>query len=125
MEHKVKALQETKTIFNELKTDPTSLLFSIDEQDTKLLKKLKKLLYTKDKLLLKLIDLLKNNIKKVNNDKVPIRFDYVEKMEIDRPTLYGCDSPFQLLLAEVANLEFLGKSASVPNYALLIIDWYS
>ena len=125
MEHKVKALQETKTIFNELKTDPTSLLFSINEQDTKLLKKLKKLLYTKDKLLLKLIDLLKNNIKKVNNDKVPIRFDYVEKMEIDRPTIYGCDSSFQLLLAEVANLEFLGKSASVPNYALLIVDLYS
>ena len=64
MEHKVKALQETKTLFNELKTDPKSVLFSKDELDTKLLKKLKKSPYTKDKQLLKLIDLLENNIKK-------------------------------------------------------------
>ena len=64
MEHKVKSLQETKTIFNELKTDSKSAWFSIDELDTKLLKKLKKSMYTKDKQLLKLIDLLENNIKK-------------------------------------------------------------
>ena len=42
MEHKVKALQETKTIFNELKTDPKSALLSIEKLETKLLKKLKK-----------------------------------------------------------------------------------
>ena len=42
MEHKVKALQETKTIFNELKTDPKSVLLSIEKLETKLLKKLKK-----------------------------------------------------------------------------------
>ena len=64
MEHIVKALQKTKTIFNELKTNPKSILFSIDESDTKLLKILKKKSpYTKDKQLLKLIDLLENNIK--------------------------------------------------------------
>ena len=61
MEHKVKTLQETKTIFNELETDPNNVLFSIDE----LLKKLKKSLYTKDNQLLKLVDLLENNIKKM------------------------------------------------------------
>ena len=64
MEYKVKSLQETKTIFNELKTDPKSAWCSIDELDTKLLKKLRKSMYTKDKQLLKLIDLLENNIKK-------------------------------------------------------------
>ena len=61
MEHKVKTLQETKTIFNELETDPNNVLFSIDE----LLKKLKKSLYTKDNQLLKLVDLFENNIKKM------------------------------------------------------------
>ena len=64
MEHKVKALQETMTIFNERKTGLKRILFSIDELDTKLLKKLKKSSYTKDKQLLKLIDLLENNKKK-------------------------------------------------------------
>ena len=42
IKHKVKPLQETKTIFNELKKCPKNVLFSIDELDTKLLKKLKK-----------------------------------------------------------------------------------
>ena len=99
MEHKVKTLQETKTIFNELETDPNNVLFSIDE----LLKKLKKSLYTKDNQLLKLVDLLENNIKKINDKKVPIRLGYVEKKEIDRSTLYSFDGPFQLLHADVAN----------------------
>ena len=69
MEHKVKALQETMTIFNELKTRLKRILFSIDERDTKLLKKLKKSSYTKDKQLLKLIDLLENNKKKKKIEK--------------------------------------------------------
>ena len=115
MEHKVKVLQETKkTIFNELTTDAKSVLSLRDELNTKLLKKLKKSPFTKD-----------NKIKKINDDKVPIRLDYVEKREIDRSTVYSFDFPFQLLHADVGNLEFLGKLASVPNYALLIVDLYS
>ena len=64
MEHKVKTLQETRTILNELKANPKSILISIDELDLKILKKLKKSLCSKDKQLLKLTDLLENNIKK-------------------------------------------------------------
>ena len=75
--------------------------------------------------MLKLIDLLENNIEQINDNEVPIRVDYVEKREIDISTLYSFDGPFQLLHADVANLKFLGKSASVPNYALLIVDLYS
>ena len=126
MEHKVKVLQETKkTIFNELTTDAKSVLSLGDELNTKLLKKLKKSPYTKGKQLLKLIDLRENKIKKINDDKVPIRLDYVEKREIHRSTVYSFNFPFQLLHADVGNLEFLGKLASVPIYALLIVDLYS
>ena len=72
--------------------------------------------------MLKLIDLLKNSIEQINDKEVPKRVDYIEKRETDRSTLYSFDDPFQLLHADVANLEFLGKSASVPNYVLLIVD---
>ena len=125
MESKIKTLQKTKNIFEKLKTDPKSILFSEDKIDVKLLKKLKKSLYIKDKQLLKLIDLLENSIEQINDNEVPIRVDYVEKREIDISTLYSFDGPFQLLHADVAKLEFLGKSASAPNYALLIVDLYS
>ena len=79
-------------------------------------------------LFLKLINLIENDIDLVNktkDDKVPTRLDYVEKREIDRSTLYSFDGSFQLIHADVANLEFLGKSATNPRYALLIVDLYS
>ena len=41
MERKMKALQETKNIFENLKTHPKSVLFSEDKISNKLLKKLK------------------------------------------------------------------------------------
>ena len=76
----------------------------------------------------KLINLIENDINQINKtkeDQIPARLDYVEKGEIDRLTLYSFDRPFQLIPADVANLELLGKLATTPNYALLIVDLYS
>ena len=78
--------------------------------------------------MLKLISLIENYIDQINKtkeDQIPARLDYVEKREIDRSTLYSFDGPFRLIDADVANLEFLEKSATTPNYALLIVDLYS
>ena len=54
------------------------------------------------------------------NDKVknPTRVDYIKKREIDRSALYSFDEPFQLIHADVGNLEFLGKNATVQKYVL-------
>ena len=71
------------------------------------MKKLKKSKYLKDSQLLKLIRLADNK-DFLYDDKTPTRIDYVEKIEIDRSTLYSFDGPFQLLHADVGNLEFLG-----------------
>ena len=43
MEHKVKTLRETKIIFDELKIDRKTVLFSIDKLGTKELKKTEKI----------------------------------------------------------------------------------
>ena len=93
-----KVLKEARTIFNSLKTDPNSVLFSEEKIDK--LKKLKKLKCLKDSRLLKLI-LSADNKEFLDNDKVPTRTDYVEKREINRSTLYSFDGPFQLLHANV------------------------
>ena len=105
-------MQEAKNIFENLKTDTKSVLFSEEKLNMRLLKKLKQSSYSKDKLLLKLIDSIENNIGKINQvkeDQIPIRLDYVGKIEIDSSTLYSFDGPLQLTDADVANLEFLGK----------------
>ena len=57
-------------------------------------------------MLLKLIRLVEESID--DEEKIPIRVDYVEKREID-----------------VENLEFLKKSATTPRYMLLAVDLYS
>ena len=85
---------------------------------------MKKSKYEKNNELLKLIDLVGNK-DFLNDDKVPTRTDYVEKREIDRLTLYNFDGPFQLLHADVGNLEFLGKNATFPQYILVFVDLYS
>ena len=66
--------------------------------------------------------MLQNNIEEINDSKVLTKVNYVEKREFDRFTLYGFDGSFQLLHTDVANLEFLAKSAGVHNYAVLIVD---
>ena len=43
----------------------------------------------------------------------------------NRSTLYSFDGPFQRIHADVGNLEFLGKSVTVPRYVLLVVDLYS
>ena len=123
MENK-KLLKKPKTLFNNLKIDPSSVLFSEERIDNQLLKKLKKLKYLKDAELLKLINLADNN-NFLDDDNTPIRTDYVEKREIDRSTLYSLDGLFQLLHADVGNLEFLGKNATFPQSAIVIVDLYS
>ena len=75
--------------------------------------------------MLKLVNLADSKGVLDDGGKVLTRTDYVEKREIDRSTLYSFDSPFQLLHADIGNLEFLGKNATFPQYLLVIVDLYS
>ena len=68
----------------------------------------------KDREPLKLVNLADSKYF-LDDDIVLTRADYVKKREIDRSTLYSFDVPFQLLHADVGNLEFLGKNATFPQ----------
>ena len=98
MESKQKILQEAKIIFESLKTDEKSVLVSEEKLNLKLFKKLKKSKYANDKKLLKLINVAENSIEEFNRNgnKIPIRFDYVEKREIDRSIVLKV--PFKLCI---------------------------
>ena len=122
MEDEKKLLQKAKHIFKNFKTDPNSVLFSEEQIDNRLIKKLKSK-YAKDSLLLKLIGLAEQSID--DKEKIRTRVDYVEKRKTDRSTLYSFDGLFHLIHAGLGNLEFLGKSATTPRYVLLAVDLYS
>ena len=84
--------------------------------DKKLLIKLKKSKYTEDK------KVVNDNFDEQNTVK---RTDYIEKREIDHSTLYSFDASFRLFHADVANLEFLGKNTTFPQYLLVLVDLFS
>ena len=81
-----KEFKKAKNMFDDLKVDPSSVSFSEEVLDKKLLNKLKKSKYETGKLFYKLVNLIDS--KNVFDDgRAPIRTDYVEKREIDRSTL--------------------------------------
>ena len=69
MENKLKTLEETKNVFENLKTYPKSVLLSEEKINKGLFKKLKKSTYVKDKLFLKLINLIENGIDLVSKGR--------------------------------------------------------
>ena len=116
--------KKAKNIFNKLKIDPSSVAFAEETLDKKLLPKLKKSKYAEDKNFFKLVNLINNNNVIFDVDNVN-RTNYVEKREIDHSTLYSFSEPFELIHADVGNLEFLGKNATFPRYVLVIADLFS
>ena len=93
MEDKLKILQQAKTLFSELKTDPSSFLFSVGELNSRRFKKLKKSTYAKDKQLLKLITLAENAVEKLKEEKMPTRLDYVDQRSIALMVLFSSWMP--------------------------------
>ena len=119
-----KVLKERKNILSSWKIDPNSILLSEEKIGKRLRKKLKNSRYKKDSLLLKLI-LSADNTDLQDEDKIPTRADFVEKRETNRSTLYSFDGPFQLIHAEVGNLEVLGKNSATPRHVLMVVNLHS
>ena len=123
MDEDKKNLKIAKSTFDKLKIDPSSAAFAEEILDKKLLLKLQKSKYAEDKKIFKLVNLLENNI--IFEPDNVTRTDYVEKREIEHSTLYSFDAPFRLFHADVANLEFLGKNATFPQYVFVLVDLFS
>ena len=48
-----------------------------------------------------------------------------KKQYADRSILYSFDCLFEALQADIADIRFLGKSASDPKYCLLFVDLFT
>ena len=110
-------MNKLKKLFNRLQTHSKSMLFIQDKLNDYLLKKLKNSKYKKDKEFANRFDLLvdkKTDFNKRNDVySVPIKPEYVKiSDDIDRSTLYSIHAPFDLLHADVGDLQFLGKFAA-------------
>ena len=110
-----KLFKKAKNLFNSLKIDPLSTIFAEEKLDERLLNRLKKSKYETDKPLFKLVNITDSKFI-LDKDKAPTTANFVEKLEIGCSFLYTFDGPFELLHADVGNLEFLGKNVTCPQY---------
>ena len=102
-------------------------LFTEEKLNDKLLKRLKKSSYKKDKEFVNHLNLLENKedlLKQTKNEySIPIKAEFIKKSDdIDRSILYSIQAPFDLMHADIGDLRFLGKSAVDPKYYLLLVD---
>ena len=123
-------MDNLKKRFTKLQTDSKNVLFTEEKLSDKLLQKLKKSKYNKDKESGNTFNLLENKEDLFKKDgsrySIPIKAEYVQKSnDIDRSTLFSVQAPFDFLHADIGNLRFLGKSAADPKYCLLLVDLFT
>ena len=119
--------QKAKNLYRTLITDQKSIFYAMDAVTKGLVKKARTSLYPKDKVFVKIYNEIDNNSKKRNiiNEKPPLNTAFIEKQDVDRPTLYSFSGPFEVLHADIADIRFLGKSAADLKYCLLFLDLFT
>ena len=125
--------KQLKNLHKKLIENENSVLFATDKLNVKLLNRLKKSSYDKDKVFYNLFKKLENEQENEENEtaeqqqQVPFYTPFIEqRKDIDRSSaLYSIDGPLQLFHADLAYLRFFAKSAVDPKYALLCVDLFT
>ena len=115
-------MEKIKKLFSKLQIDSKSVLFMQEQLNEKLLKKLNKSIYEKDKEFLNIFNSIdRKNVFDKKDYSIPLKAEYVQKSDdVDRSTLFSFQGPFELFHADLGNLEILGKSATDPRYCLVL-----
>ena len=118
-------MSNLKKLFKNLQADSKSILFIEEKINYRLLKKLTKSMSETDK---KFVNLFNSHVDFLDDEKktAPIKTTFVEKKKVIlTDEQINFDGLFQLLDADIENLEFLGKSTADPKYCHLFIDLFT
>ena len=115
-----------QNLFSALQNDSKSVFYLNSAITKKLLKKLDKSPYQKDRVFKGIYQKLEDKELAEADDKIPLKTPFVEKKgDIDRSTLYSVEKPFKRVHTDIADLRFFAKSAVDPKYALLAVDLFT
>ena len=120
--------KQLKNLYKKLIKNENSVLFAVDQINTRLLNRIKKSSYDKDQVFYKLFKKLENEKEEdLIESQIPFYTPFIEqKKDIDRSSaLYTINGPLQFFHADLAYLQFFGKSAVDPKYALLCVDLFT
>ena len=86
-------------------------------------------MYPKDKVFVNIYNAISSKSGKkpvVLNENLPLNTPFIGKREdVDRSTLYSFSGPFEALQADIADIQFFGRSAADPKYCLLFVDLFT
>ena len=115
-----------QNLFSTPQNDSKSVFYLNSTITKKLLKKLDKSPYQKDRVFKGIYQKLEDKELAEVDDKIPLKTPFVEKKsDIDRSTLYSIEKAFKRVHADIADLRFFAKSAADPKYALLAVDLFT
>ena len=119
--------KQLRNLYRKLVDKEDSVLYAIDRLNERVLNKVRKSSYEKDKVFYKLFKKLENEDVIEENSKIPFYTPFVEqKKDIDRSSaLYTVNAPLQFFHADLAYLQFFAKSAVDPKYALVCVDLFT
>ena len=118
--------KRAKKLFSALQDDSKSVFYLNSTLTKKLLKKLEKSPYQKDRVFKNIYKNLEEKDITEAYEKIPLKTPFIEKKgDIDRSTLYSIEKPFKKVHADIADLRFFAKSAVDPKYALLAVDLFT
>ena len=118
--------KRAKNLFSALQNDSKSVFYLNSTLTKKLLKKLEKSSYQKDRVFKNIYKNLEEKEITEADEKIPLKTPFIEKKgDIDRSTLYSVEKPFKKVHADIADLRFFAKSTVDPKYALLAVDLFT
>ena len=120
-------VKRSKNLYKTLQKDDESVFYATEKVTNNLIKEAKKSSYHKEKVFLNFFKQLENvNVIEPEEPIIPTYTPFVEqKKDIDRSILYGINSPFDLLHADIADILFLAKSAVDPHNCLVVVDLFT
>ena len=115
-----------QNLFRNLQKDPKSVFYLVGNLSKSVIKKGSKSLYEKDKVFVSLYKQLDDKNIQQKCDILPAVTPFINmKSNVDHPTLFSVNKPFDLLHADIADTRFLAKSAVDPKYCLLLVDLFT
>ena len=115
-----------QNLFRNLQKDPKSVFYLVGNLSKSVIKKGSKSLYEKDKVFVSLYKQLDDKNIRQKHDILPAVTPFINmKSNVDHPTLFSVNKPFDLLHADIADTRFLAKSAVDPKYCLLLVDLFT
>ena len=112
-------------LFNALREDENSVFYVTDQITESLINKAKKSPYAKDKVFVNIYNELENK-NFISSESLPLMTPFIsQRKDADKSTFYSFKSPFEALQADIADIQFLGKSAVDPHYCLLFVGLFT